>query len=315
MNSNTNLLNPLVSVIVTVYNHEQFIKRCLDSILSQITSFEFEILVGVDESTDNSLAICKRIEAKFDNVKVIANDRGNILLINGLRVGRMNFVNSIKHAQAKYIARCDGDDFWTNPDKLQKQVDFLEKNPQYSMCFTNFNIVDGKNDVINENGWDGKKTENIDHIEVLSRYSPLPSATLYRREYLPQKFPTQFFRVYGGDYFLHALITKHGQCHFINEVMASYRIHSGGIWSLKSDEEKYNRQMHTYKVSWTYFTEKEEREAIRMAIRRPFKNLFWIYTQDGKVQFLKKNFSLFWIALKYGLLKEWWQLNKKLLKK
>src|SRR5688572_18573430 len=120
------------SILVTTYNHEKYIIQCLGSIVSQQTNFEFEVLVGVDECNDTTLQKCIDFEKMHTQVKVVENVVENVLLVNGRRVGRLNFLNVLSKAKGKYVARCDGDDFWTDPHKLQKQYDFLEANNDFA---------------------------------------------------------------------------------------------------------------------------------------------------------------------------------------
>ncbi len=130
---------PLVSVIVSCYNHELYIRECLDGILMQQTDFPFEIIIGDDCSTDNSLTILREYEQKHpDIIKVIASKENlyskKILLV---------YTQSYPKSRGKYIALCEGDDYWIDPHKLQRQVDFLESHPQYSMCFHDYMIKNG----------------------------------------------------------------------------------------------------------------------------------------------------------------------------
>src|SRR5690606_36284281 len=134
-----------LSVLVTTYNHANYIAQCLDSILMQQTTFPFEIILGEDESTDGTREICKDYAQKHpDIIKLFLRSRKDVIYINGKPTGRFNFLASLKACTGKYIALCEGDDFWTDPLKLQKQVDFLEANPEYEACFTNISIIDEK---------------------------------------------------------------------------------------------------------------------------------------------------------------------------
>ncbi|MEZ4781129.1 MAG: glycosyltransferase [Flavobacteriaceae bacterium] len=127
MFSGHTLENPLVSVVVGVYNHERFIKLCLNGILMQKTDFKYEIILGEDASTDGTREICKEYAKRFpDKIKLFLRSRKDVIYINGNATGRYNFIENLKACQGKYIALCDGDDYWTDPLKLQKQVDFLK---------------------------------------------------------------------------------------------------------------------------------------------------------------------------------------------
>lgn len=117
-----------VSVVMITYNHEKFIKEALESVFSQKTNFQYEIIISNDCSTDNTDEVIKKIIDKNENGNLInyTNHKNNKGMIP-------NFLWSIQQAKGKYIALCEGDDYWTDPYKLQKQVDFLEANPDYSI--------------------------------------------------------------------------------------------------------------------------------------------------------------------------------------
>ena len=123
------LEEPLVSVQCLVYNHEPYLRKCLDGLVMQKTHFPFEIIVHDDVSTDHSVDIIKEYESKYpDIVKPIYEKENQYSKGDGRIIQIMNVA-----CKGKYIALCEGDDYWTDPLKLQKQVDFLESHPEYSM--------------------------------------------------------------------------------------------------------------------------------------------------------------------------------------
>lgn len=125
---------PLVSICSITYNHEPYIRQCLDGMLSQKTNFPFEIIINDDCSTDGTTEIIKEYVAKYPNIiRPIFHEENQYS--KGVRGMFANFC--FPKARGKYIALCEGDDYWTDPLKLQKQVDFLENNKEYSMCFMN----------------------------------------------------------------------------------------------------------------------------------------------------------------------------------
>lgn len=122
-------MNPLVSVKVITYNHAEYISKCLDGILMQKTNFPFEIVIGEDCSTDGTREIVFDYAKKYpDTIRIITSDENVGMMKNSRRV--------FLAAKGKYIAFCEGDDYWIDPLKLQKQVDFLEANPDYGMVHT-----------------------------------------------------------------------------------------------------------------------------------------------------------------------------------
>ena len=131
-NKPINHIEPLVSVTVATYQHVNYIKECLDGILMQKTDFPYEIILGEDGSTDGTQQICKEYAEKFpDKIRLFIRDRRLSQYIGSDgKVTRFNGVWNRMSSRGKYIAWCEGDDFWVDPYKLQKQVDFLEKHPE-----------------------------------------------------------------------------------------------------------------------------------------------------------------------------------------
>ena len=128
---------PLVSVRCLTYNQKKYIKDALDGFVKQITDFSFEVIVHDDASTDGTAAIVKEYAEKYpDIIKPIFETENQYSKHDGSLRRIMN-----EACKGKYIAYCEGDDYWTDPYKLQKQVSFLEKHPDYSMCCTNVRIL------------------------------------------------------------------------------------------------------------------------------------------------------------------------------
>src|SRR5260221_9409884 len=135
---------PLVSVCVITYNHEKFIRQCLDGIMMQKTSFRFEVVIGDDCSTDNTCGIIREFAERYPDVIRPVYQPVNV---GGAR-NAYEFCYPI--LTGKYIAVCEGDDYWTDSFKLQRQVGFLEQNPDYAFCFHRVKGIDEENSVISE---------------------------------------------------------------------------------------------------------------------------------------------------------------------
>lgn len=142
-----NKIQPLVSVTCATYQHRQYISECIEGFLMQETSFPIEIIIGEDGSTDGTFEICKEYANKYPNkIRLFLRDRklSQYFEEDGKFGGRFNGIWCRMSARGKYIAMCEGDDYWIDPLKLQKQVDFLEANPEYGMCYTDYALTEGK---------------------------------------------------------------------------------------------------------------------------------------------------------------------------
>lgn len=225
---------PLVSVIVQTYQHENYIGNCLEGILSQKTTFDFEILVGEDESTDGTRRICLEYAKKHPNkIKLFLHSRENNIIVYEKPTGIFNLKYNIYNAAGKYIAFCEGDDMWVDQNKLQKQVDFLDANYNYGMVFSDIKMIDQDNNILEPTKFYKKtrlsyRSGNI-FWNLLEGNFIQTLTTCFRKElvldYL-NKFPDENF-MYDLRIWLH--ISSTSKVKFIDEVWAYYRVHDLGI--------------------------------------------------------------------------------------
>jgi len=234
----------LVSVCVPTYQHVNYIKKCLDGILMQKTGFEFEILLGEDDSSDGTREICKQYAKKYpDEIRLFLNDRKNVIYIDGQPTGRWNFVNLLKNAKGKYIALCEGDDYWTDPYKLQKQVDFLEANPSFSMCFHN-TIFFYDDNISIPFVQHSDNLKNILTIEDLIRGNAPATCSVMFRNGLFHELPVWYYEAKMGDWPLHILNAQYGDSGYIPDVMGARRYHSGGVHAKYRKDKLLFKEMY-----------------------------------------------------------------------
>ncbi|MDC7999268.1 glycosyltransferase [Gilvibacter sediminis] len=228
---------PMVSVIVVTYNHESYIGQCLEGILSQKTNFPIEIILGEDQSTDGTRKVCQKYAEEYpDIIRLFLRDRKDVIYINGNPTGRFNFIENLKESKGKYIALCDGDDYWTDPLKLQKQVDFLESNTDYAICFHEAKIQWEQRKNYTEflyNSdfpWNAMSPEKDVYgiSDVIKGSFMATNTVVFRKELMPE-LPKWYEQIQSGDMALYALITGNNKIKFLNEVMATYRRHEGGV--------------------------------------------------------------------------------------
>lgn len=227
---------PLVSVIVSTYNHEKFISECLDGILMQQTSFPFEIILGEDESSDGTREICKSYADKYpEQIKLFLRSRKDVIYINGNPTGRYNFIENLKACNGKYIALLDGDDYWSDRLKLQKQVDLLEVNPQLIACHHwQYMAIEKEGSFVEvetptkEDGYFPQAVSSAKNI--FANQVRMKTRTLMFRNIVDKEFfPPWFYKVAFGDVPLSFLLGKHGDFGFIDEPMAVYRQTNDGV--------------------------------------------------------------------------------------
>lgn len=239
---------PKVSILVPTYNHEDYITNCLDSLICQETNFEYEILVGEDDSQDKTREICQKYAAKYpDKIRLFLNDRKNVIFINGKPTGRWNLINLIHHASGEYIAICEGDDQYLDNFKLQKQVEFMEQFPHYAMSFhpvlwwdTGLNRVHIYSPIIK------KPVYTVDDILQHDNFMAVCSV-LYRAEYI-KNLPEWFRELPYGDIGLHILASLNGSIGFIDDVMTLYRRHGKGYYSGMDELQQVVSSIQCYEI-------------------------------------------------------------------
>lgn len=209
-----------VSIVCITYNHEKYIRQALESFIMQKTNFDYEVLIGEDCSSDNTKIIIDEFKDKYPKIiKPIYRSR-NIGIMK-------NLVGVLQKAKGRYISLCEGDDFFTDKNKLQQQVDFLDKNPEYSLCFHLVNVFYEKNKNKNFIYPDPLRKFNFTTLELL-KWNYIPTNTvMYRNQFNYNKIPTN---IIPGDWYLHLYHAKVGKIGFINKIMSSYRKHENGIW-------------------------------------------------------------------------------------
>ncbi|WP_018617296.1 glycosyltransferase family 2 protein [Segetibacter koreensis] len=221
---------PLVSIICITYNHEKYISLAIEGFLMQKTSFPFEILIHDDCSTDSTASIIKSYADKYpDLIRPIYQT------VNQFSLGKKIAPIVFPYCRGKYLALCEGDDYWIDPNKLQKQVDFLEGHPDYVMCFTNGCIVDSSGVVIQEKQLRGETKDTYTFEDAPFQ---APTHTRVFRKFDYKTLPESFKKARGLDTYLAVWQSQFGKVKFLDYVSSTYRHHSGGIFSSLSNTEK-----------------------------------------------------------------------------
>lgn len=212
----------LVSVCLITYNHQAFIKQALDSILTQETDFDIEIVIGEDCSKDDTYKILTEYASK--NPAMIN------LLPNHSNLGVMqNFLRTYKSCKGDYIAFIEGDDYWTDSKKLQKQVNFLKDNPTYSACFHNVVIKSERNN--ESKSWTMHESLSKDVFTTEDILGPwfIASPSFVFVNYKDLMLPDWFEHCKYGDLPLMLLLSLRGKFKYIDDIMAVYRLHDNGL--------------------------------------------------------------------------------------
>ena len=238
--SNPSTKSPLVTVCLITYNHAAFIEQSIQSILNQKTDFYFNVIIADDCSKDGTAEIVKQYANQYPEIITTILQNPNV------GAGR-NYGQLIAAANGKYIAYLEGDDYWTDNNKLQEQINILEANPNYVSCFTNVletfseDINDEKNYL--QNGCFPKTV--IGYNEMIYK-NYIQTCSIVFRNNLVTPFPDWFIQLKVGDWPLHILLSQFGDSFYIHKVMAVHRNHSMGLWSSKTKLNRIEATLEAY---------------------------------------------------------------------
>lgn len=253
-------INPLVSISVVTYQHVNYIKQCIDGILMQKTNFKFEILLGEDASTDGTRELCIEYAKKYPSkIRLFLHDRKNVIYINGNATGRFNMLYNLQQAKGKYIALCEGDDYWTDPLKLQKQVDFLEANEDFAICFHNsyviFDDVTKPTTVYSDFPWNNiVKEKSIYKMEDVIEAPLMPTASIVFRNTVDFSIPDSFHGVASGDMVLAMLLCGENKIKYFDVCWSTYRKHEKGITSNHKGDWIHANRIFMYMRMMEYYS-------------------------------------------------------------
>ncbi|MGM0953483.1 MAG: glycosyltransferase [Pseudomonadota bacterium] len=281
---------PLVSIVCITYNHAAFIEECIRGLLIQRTRFPFSITVYDDASTDGTPEILKTYRDLYPNLISLClqsenqRSQGKKLYSDVVDLGSL----------AKYIARCEGDDYWTDPEKLQKQVGFLEDNPSYVLVTHNVHSVDEAGTLVSKNHLPEFYKDDFSAWDLMLGWAgPVTQSMVFRN--VLKELPPEFRRAPNGDVFLATLLGQHGRSGYLDDIGPSmYRLHGGGVFSPLSVSDKFDMQSLTFFWIYKYFKRTGQfREARAFKLKLMEKQLrelsFLEWVGLAKIRFLKGN--------------------------
>lgn len=241
----------LVSVITLAYNHQNYIRQCIDGILMQKTNFKFELLIHDDASTDDTAAIIKKYEEAYPGlVKPIYQTENQYS--QGISIGPKFLYPK---AQGKYIAECEGDDFWTDPLKLQKEVDILESDSSLVAVATNSEIVDKDGNQIHS------ETEGVVLGNIEGRYNlrdyihhhhSYPTASVLFRNIRSEEYKkiiTATRNPYYSDWTQWFILHLFGDFYYLNEVTTAYRINPDSVTHKNTNERRLGVAKENFRIN------------------------------------------------------------------
>ncbi len=238
---------PLVSICCITYNHEKYISQAIDSFLMQETDFDVEIVIGDDCSSDATPLIIEEYRQKFPEKFRILKREKNL-------GSEVNFIKTIEACRGTYVALCEGDDYWIDPQKLRIQIDGLERFQSASICVTNFMILDEEKKVIEPNIYpedeDSFEIVRFDKSSIFKPFRLQTNTIVFRKKMIRPSF---FLQSKIGDVFLCAELLCGGEGIYLPLITCVYRKHEKGIFSKKRNIEKYKLEYERSKRMNKYF--------------------------------------------------------------
>ena len=229
-----------VSVLMITYNQDLFVGQAIESVLSQQVDFEYELVIGEDCSTDRTREIVASFGEKFP-------DRIRLLLPKSNRGMQENFKATLSACSGQYVALLEGDDYWTSPLKLKRQVEFLDSHSDCASCF--HSVV---------RSWPGhpeailpesryRRQDRYTTRDLLD-FNFIPTCSVMFRRGLFEELPDWMGTLGFSDWPIHILNSECGSIGYINQTMGVYRIHSEGAWSGRSSSQRWSDIIKFYEV-------------------------------------------------------------------
>lgn len=256
-----------VSIALLTYNHKDYLEDAIESVLKQKVNFKYEIVIGDDCSTDGAVDIIERYKSKYPNIIKYNPNNSHV----GIMQNELNMLNS---CEGEYIAFLEGDDNWINENKLQMQVDFLDKNKDYSACYTDVKVIG--DDILAIEEYNSRKyNKDINSFEEYFNYNPvMPTATVMFRNIVKEENIEKYYFIsqYISDRIMFCLMLKYGKVKFLDSETAIYRyiLHKKGSFS-------------SMDIVWKHYDYVRSLRAQRMIAPKEYK-----YLVDQEIAFFQK---------------------------
>lgn len=285
----------LVSINCITYNHENYIADALESFLKQETNFKFEILIHDDASTDRTVEIIRTYEQRYpDIIKPIYQQE------NQYSKGNLPFIFNGERAKGKYFAICEGDDYWTDPYKLQKQLAYMEQHPECSLCVHGGHVVNAADKKITAYNRPNNGNKIFTTEEIIEGGGGL---FVTNSMFFPAKFmkelPNFFYRSAVSDYPLVIYLSLLGKVYYIDEYMSAYRTGVSESWTVKNYSTVTKKMAHFKEIGFLLdeindYTNFKYDAAIT---RKKEHDQFLLLLEQKKFKKIKKEYKKLYVEL------------------
>ena len=279
-------MTPLVSVIVTTYNHEPYLADALEAILSQECDFGVEIIVGEDCSRDNTLGVCKSFADRYPNKITLITSTENV-------GWRRNYRRCVESAKGKYIAFCDGDDYWCDKNRLTEQVALMEQNPNIGLCYTLAERRDEKGDLL---GYFPKGKGHTTLDAMLHDWCVENCTTLARRDlvldYYATEKPENRTEWLTEDLPMWLYVAAHSEVVYIDKATAVHRVFPDSVSHSTSLAKRLAFCDSSSNIKLWFDERYNNSKQRRYLLRERMNTALWVYSHIGSVgDFVKRWWS------------------------
>ncbi len=231
---------PKLSILVPTFNHGKFIDQMLKGALMQKTKFDFDIIIGDDASTDDNALIINHYAQRYPNkVKAFLHPK-NLGPSEPRELGGKNNVGFLfNQAKSEYIGLCEGDDYWTDSLKLQKQVDFLDNNLDYSLCHHQMEVVYEDNSPSHLFNAGNQIDTSIISDLLMDKTWFLGTASTVFRNVFTNGMPDWWWKTASGDLGIFMEVARYGKIKYLSETMGAYRKHRGGMTNIHTPQNRF----------------------------------------------------------------------------
>lgn len=278
---------PLVAIHCITYNQVSYIAQCLDGFVMQKTTFPFVAIVHDDASTDGTVDVVRKYAEKYPDIILPIFETENQYSKNDGAIIRI-MTQALNKVGAKYVAMCEGDDYWIDPEKLQKQVDFLEEHKDFSICFHNVKIWKQEEQALVDDFITRNVPEETTILDLANEnYIHTPSVMYHYSENV-QNSILEIGQQPVGDYIMHMLYAEQGKIKKMPEAMAVYR-YGIGIWSNQEDEMIFKWSKVLISLMFYFRSNNEVYNKLAMALKNIIKSINREYNHVSKNYISIKN--------------------------
>lgn len=271
-----NGVRPKVSVATITYRHESFIADAIESVLMQEVDFPVEMVIGEDCSPDGTREIILQYLKRYPGLIRLIEQKHNI-------GAHANFRATVGRCRGEYVALLDGDDYWTAPDKLRKQVALMDAHPEFSVCFHPVTTQHDDGELAPRTIFPPGRRP-VYHLADLHHWIGMETASiLFRRSALPT-FPSWYDETFVGDWALQVLLANRGDIGYIDEVMGIYRLHSGSIFfgqEILGTSQQFMGMIKLQELFCQYLDERQAQSFVRAKYCLRY-GLAHMYIEEGE---------------------------------